>query len=143
MTANELDTKDLLLSRRLEHVTTDPFSFFYVDDYLPADLYQTLLDDYPADETYSYNDEGKMGFRSSEDPEAVARFCREHPAWQRLFDFFSSDAFLFDLRDTFAGPLREARPWSGRKPWVNCNRTDVPNNWLRYQLQEPVLTTFQ
>ena len=34
------DPEQLLLSRRLEHVSTDPFCFFYVDDYLPADLYQ-------------------------------------------------------------------------------------------------------
>ena len=33
--------------------------------------------------------------------------------------------------------------WPGRRPWYNANARPVPNNWLRYHFQEPVLTTFQ
>ena len=103
------DPEQLLLSRRLEHVTTDPFCFFYVDDYLPADLYQGLLASYPNESNYRFNAEGKMGFRSSEDPEAIERYCDTHPEWRQLIDFFGSDRFLADMRDVFAKPLVQAR----------------------------------
>ena len=138
-----LDPERLLLSKRLTHVTTDPFCFFYIDDYLPADLYQALLDNYPDSSNYRFNEEGKMGFRSSEDPEAIDRYCDANPDWREVTDFFGSDRFLADLRETFAGPLRQARGLAAYRPWVNCTRREVPRNWLRYQLQEPVRTTFQ
>jgi hypothetical protein len=137
------DPDRLLLSRRLVHVTAQPFCFFYVDDYLPDELYRALLASYPAESSYRYNDEGKMGFRSSEDQAAVDRWCDAHPPWRDLVDFFGSDAFLADLRRCFAEPLARARGWAGRRPWLNCTRRAVPENWLRYQLQEPVRTTIQ
>jgi len=143
MATPKLDESSLLLSKRLENVVTDPFCFFYVDDYLPSDLYESLLASFPEDSRYTYNQEGKMGFRSSEDPEAVERFAAAHPEWQRLVEFFGSDAFLYDARETLAEALVNARALSGRKPWVNCTRREVPNNWLRYLLQEPVRTTYQ
>ena len=31
----------------------------------------------------------------------------------------------------------------GRRPWYNSNARTIPNNWLRYQVQEPVTTTFE
>ena len=137
------DSEQLLLSRRLQHVSTDPFCFFYVDDYLPADLYQRLLESYPDQSNYRFNTEGKMGFRSSEDPEAVGRYCDAHPEWRGLIDFFGSDAFLADLRATVATPLVQARGWAGHRRWLNCTNRQVPGNPLRYWLQEPVRTTFQ
>jgi hypothetical protein len=140
----EFDTKRLLLSNRLADLSLDPFCFFCVDDYLPADLYEMLRGTYPAGSGYRANAEGKLGFRSSEDPEEVERFCDEHPAWARLFAFFRSDEFLEDARETLAEPLRRARRgWRGRRPWYNANTRPVPNHWLRYQVQEPVITTFQ
>jgi hypothetical protein len=138
-----LDPSQLLLSRRMDSINFEPFCFFYVDDYLPVDVYQTLLESYPEASNFRYNDEGKMGFRSSEDPEAVDRFCDGRPLWRQLVDFFGSDAFLNDARNTFLRPLVSARGWSGRRPWLNCTRRPVPSNWLRYQLQEPVRTTIQ
>lgn len=140
----ELDTKPLLLSSRLADLRLDPFCFFAVDDYLPADLYETLRGTYPDGPEYGANAEGKLGFRSSEDPGAVERFCEEQPAWAGLFAFFRSDEFLEDARETLAEPLRRARRgWPGRRPWYNANTRPIPNNWLRYQVQEPVTTTFQ
>ncbi len=137
------DEKSLLLSKRLENVVTDPFCFFYVDDYLPSDLYQSLLASFPDESHYTYNQEGKMGFRSSEDPDEVESFAAAHPEWQQLIEFFSSDDFVYDARETLAEALVNARGLLGRKPWYNCTRRRVSNNWLRYQLQEPVRTTYQ
>lgn len=140
----ELDTKPLLLSSRLARLSLDPFCFFSVDDYLPPDLYESLRASYPGGSEYSSNPEGKLGFRSSVDPEGLSRFCAAHPGWGRLFEFFRSDAFLEDLRTTLAEPLRRARRgWPGRRPWYNGNTRPIPNNWLRYQVQEPVTTTFE
>jgi hypothetical protein len=103
------DEKSLLLSKRLENVVTDPFCFFYVDDYLPSDLYQSLLASFPDESHYTYNQEGKMGFRSSEDPDEVESFAAAHPEWQQLIEFFSSDDFVYDARETLAEALVNAR----------------------------------
>jgi hypothetical protein len=140
----ELDTKPLLLSNRLGDLNLDPFCFFSVDDYLPQDLYEALRQSYPGGSEYSSNAEGKLGFRSSEDPEEVARFCKENPMWDSLFTFFRSDEFLDDACATLAEPLRRARPgWPGRRPWYNANTRPVPKHWLQYQYQEPVVTSYQ
>jgi len=140
----EIDTQQLLLSHRLGDLRVDPFCFFSVDDYLPVDLYESLRASYPDGPEYAANSEGKLGFRSSEDPDAVERFCDEHPTWARLFAFFRSDEFLEDARETLAEPLRRARRgWPGRRPWYNANTRPIPESWLRYQLQEPVTSTFQ
>lgn len=145
----EFDTEALLLSKRLACPGLDPFCFFQVDDYLPPDLYEELRASYPGGSDYSVNPyspnaEGKLGFRSSVDPAGLDRFCAAHPVWGRLFEFFRSDGFLEDLRGTLAEPLRRARPgWAGRRPWYNANTRGVPNSWLRYQVQEPVTTTFE
>lgn len=143
MTQASFDRESLLLSRRLGSLRLEPFCFFQVDDYLPEDLYAALLGSYPEGSEYDPDPDGKLGFRSSVDPAAVERFCNEHPLWRQLFDFFRSDAFLEDARRTLAEPLRRARGWAARRPWYNANLRPVPNNFLRYQLQEPVLTTFQ
>jgi hypothetical protein len=143
VTTAALDTQRLMISRRLEHVKHHPICFFYIDDYLPSDLYQSLHADYPKDVGYSYDQYGKMGFRSSETPDAVQRFCAEHPSWQKLIEFFSSDEFLDDVQRSFAPDLAEARGLAGRRRWINCNTREAPRSWLRYQLQEPVRTTFQ
>ena len=39
----EFDTKQLLLSNRLGDLSLDPFCFFCVDDYLPANLYDDVI----------------------------------------------------------------------------------------------------
>lgn len=134
---------DLLLSKRNVEVTEQPFCFFYVDDYLPPELYRSLLASFPEQGNYSHNVEGKLGFRSSEHTDAVERFCARHEDWKRLVDFFGSDAFLDDVRSTFARALVRARGWSGRKRWANFTGRAVSHNPLRYLLQEPVRTTFQ
>jgi hypothetical protein len=143
MATPKLDERSLLLSKRLENVVTDPFCYFAVDDYLPSDLYESLLASFPEDSRYTYNREGKMGFRSSEDPEAVEQFAATHPEWKQLVDFFGSDAFVYDARETLAKALVDARGLWGRKRWYNCTNREVPNNWLRYQLREPMRTTYQ
>lgn len=144
MAAPDFDTRQLLLSNRLDRLTLDPFCFFCVDNYLPSHFYETLLETYPAGAEYTPNPEGKLGFRSSIDTLAMERFCDLHPAWASLFEFFRSDVFLEDARRVLDEPLRRARPgWPGRRSWYNGNVRGVPRNLLRYQLQEPVTTTFQ
>lgn len=143
MATPKLDERSLLLSKRLEKRVTDPFCFFSVDDYLPSDFYESLLASFPEDSRYTYNPEGKLGFRSSEDPDAVEHFAAAHPEWKQLVDFFGSDAFVYDARETLSGALVDARGLSGRRRWYNCTHREIPNNWLRYQLQEPVRTTYQ
>ena len=143
METSKLDTKELLLSRRLEKIVLDPFCFFYVDDYLPTPLYESLRKSFPEESDYSSNHEGKMGFRSSENPEEVERFGATHPQWQALLDFFGSDEFVCDVQATLSEALIRASGLSGRRPWHNCTHRSVSNNPLRYLLREPMRTTHQ
>jgi hypothetical protein len=139
----EIDTERLLLSRRLGEVRSTPFCYFHIDDYLPDTLYRSLRESFPDESTYESDGSGKLGFRSSEEPDEFDRFCARHPEWQRLVDFFRSDAFVLDVRRALSPQLVSARNWKARRRWLNCGHDEIPTNRLRYMLEEPVRTTFQ
>ena len=141
--AIDIDTDRLLLSRRLGEVRTQPFCYFQIDDYLPDLLYRSLRDSFPDGSTYESDGSGKLGFRSSDEPDDFERFCERHPNWQRLLDFFRSDAFVLDVRRALSPSLVAARNWKGRRRWRNCSEAETPTSRLRYLLEEPVRTTFQ
>lgn len=42
-----LDTNALLLSKRVKEITYDPFCLFQASNYLPAEMYQALLESFP------------------------------------------------------------------------------------------------
>jgi len=137
------DPDQLLLSRRLNEIRTDPFCFFKIDDYLPEDLYGDLRESFPDGSTYSSDDSGKLGFRSSVESNDFDEFCEQHPAWKRLLAFFRSDAFVLDAGRLLAPAVVNARGWRGRRPWLNCSNVENPSSRLRYMFEEPVRTTFQ
>lgn len=140
---NDFETDQLLLSRRLGQVRTQPFCFFHIDDYLPDAFYRSLRESFPDGSTYESDGSGKLGFRSSEEPDDFEEFCGKHPDWQRLIDFFQSDAFVLDTRRALLPSLIAARDWKGRRPWRNCSTGEIPSSRLRYMLEEPVRSTFQ
>lgn len=138
-----LDPDQLLLSRRLGEVRTHPFCYFAIDDYLPDALYRSLRESFPDGSTYESDGSGKLGFRSSEEPDDFERFCEENRDWKQLLEFFRSDAFVVDAGRALAPSLVAARGWKGRRRWKNCSNTDSPTHRLHYVLEEPVRTTFQ
>jgi hypothetical protein len=139
----DFDSDQLLLSRRLDEIRTDPFCFFRIDDYLPEDLYRALRESFPDGSMRADDDSGKLGFRSSAEANDFDDFCEQHPAWKRLLVFFRSDAFVLDVGRVFAPSIVSARGWRGRRPWRNCSDGKIPSSRLRYMLEEPVKTTFQ
>jgi len=141
--APDLDPDTLLLSKRKLILHERPFCWFYVDDYLPVQLYETLAARFPHDGPYAANEEGKLGFRSSEAAADFDAFCDADPAWAALVAFFRSDAFVRDVHRRLRAPLVSTRPVVARKPWVNDTQRPVSNDPLRYLLREPVRTTFQ
>ena len=67
-TDSQFDPARPLLSRRELNIEYSPLCSFFVDDFLPAHIYEQLAATYPDSSAgdYSTNTEGKFGFRSSE-----------------------------------------------------------------------------
>ena len=140
---SEIKPDRLLLSRRLGEIRTKPFCFFHIDNYLPDALYESLRESFPDESTYDSDGSGKLGFRSSDEPDDFERFCAQNPDWQRLLDFFRSDEFVLDAGRTMAPSLIAARDWKARRRWHNYSEGEIPASRLSYLLEEPVRTTFQ
>lgn len=140
-----LDSTRLLLSQRELNIEYSPLCSFFIDDFLPADIYEQLAATYPDASAgdYSTNTEGKFGFRSSEVANEFDRFCATNPVWGELIDFFASDAFAADTQAALERALRAARGAAGLKPWRNYTRRPASNNPLHYWRSEPMKTTFQ
>ena len=47
-----LNTNSLRLSKRVTEITCDPFCLFQVNDYLPSDMYQALLETFPNEQWF-------------------------------------------------------------------------------------------
>ena len=43
----QIEPDQLLLSRRLGEIRTQPFCYFHIDDYLPDALYRSLRSSFP------------------------------------------------------------------------------------------------
>jgi len=139
-----IDPGRLQLSNRALALEHEPCCFFHVDDFLPSALYDALAASFPSEDApYRPNEEGKLGLRSSDAPDAFEAFCEAHPPWRELVDFLASDAFVLDLGRRLSAPLRRARGVAGRKRWRNDTGRPASNNPLRYALSEPVRATFQ
>lgn len=140
-----LEPASLFLSQRELNIEYEPLCSFFVDDYLPEDVYEQLYRSYPDAQAgdYSTNEEGKFGFRSSEVADEFEHFCDANPAWRELVDFFSSDAFTADAQSALDRALVDARGASGRKRWRNYTHRPVSNNPFHYWRSEPMKTTFQ
>lgn len=106
----------------------DPFPYFYVQDALPADVYQQLADEYP--ESYMMQD-GKEHFQ--------ARRYRQHefvegtvsPLWQQFTEYHNSLAFKNRLMWLFDQALKKYYPESV-DAWQNApvvqRHGDKPNS---------------
>lgn len=142
---SRLDPSALFLSNAKLHIDYEPMCTFCADDYLPADVYRELYATFPdeASVDYSANDEGKIGFRSSEVAGAFESFCEQNPLWGELVAILSSDAFAADVQRTLERGLVDARGALARRRWVNDTHRSASNNPLRYWLREPMKTTFQ
>jgi hypothetical protein len=119
--------EELLLTRRNVTLELEPFPYFYIDDYLPSDIFQAARQSFPIGEkTDRYNNK-KQVFSLHRNPEAVARFIAETDVWFDLTRFFDSERFISDLNRFLRPALRKARGLEGLRRWRRRDRqTLVP-----------------
>jgi len=112
----------LFLSKRKKVITNSPFYCCYVDDYLPDDIYQSCLNTFPSSEYFlsgkRRNEKRYIGSRHRID--AYRKFCQREPQWNRLIQFFKSQAFISDLFPLVQRGLFFNRGWRGLKSWKIC-----------------------
>jgi len=111
---DEVDYSSLLFSRRDVAAYEYPFFHGYIDNYLPEQVYQSLLQSFPEKTLHiNYGAENTLG----NDHPRLTDFWRASPFCQTLLDFFTSEKFLDDLRN-FIGPAAALeRGYSDRAHW--------------------------
>lgn len=130
----------LLLSRRSPVLHTDPFFFFEVDDFLPADVYQEALAAFPERPWFEQEIEGnKLRFSTRETPEVVARLTEEHSVWSKVLGWMQDPAFLADLYDLVREGLIASRGRLGSRPWA----FDPHEGVLQRLRRQPATTEFE
>lgn len=116
---------ELLVSTRRPTVTSEPFPYFCVDNYLPKDLYDALSRDWPAAElSQGTNRAGKTGFNSR--ARVFEEFLASSPQWARTVQALRSDEFIADLSGFLRPSLVQARGVGGYRAWRNAGRRGLP-----------------
>jgi Rps23 Pro-64 3,4-dihydroxylase Tpa1-like proline 4-hydroxylase len=134
------DADLLLLSNRLKDISYDPFCHFQIENYLPATMYQSLLESFPGQKWFTDKVEGdKNRLHSLYSSEVVRRFCRQYTAWQDFMDFLSSQLFLNDLYEFIRRGLIESRGFLNSRRWCDA----MTDNLLRQIIEQPVKMQFE
>lgn len=105
-TAPAMQTQDwkrsLLLTNRSAMMELDPFPYFCVDNYLPADLFEEARRQFPTTTARDQYGNLKQVFSPHRRTEDVKKFLAENKAWRDFISFFDPDEFIQGLR-TFPG----------------------------------------
>lgn len=80
----------------------DPFPYFCVDNYLPADLFEEARRQFPTTTARDQYGNLKQVFSPHRRTEDVKKFLAENKAWRDFISFFDPDEFIQGLR-TFPG----------------------------------------
>ena len=136
--ALEIHPQMLLLSSRVKHVTYHPFVLCSVDDYLPPEIYQALLEHFPNDEyfvgeVHDQKHSHKRFFTSERNPEVFQEFCGQNLLWRRFFECLSSREFSSDLYRLLRRGLIQSRGLSGLRSWRKAD--DRAAGWARFWTQ--------
>ena len=115
---------DLLISPKKPDITYDPFPYFYIDDYLPKDLYAALHEEFPSMTFFDGRnnvDRANRLRKMALNPrgERYAEFLASSPSWTKVIDALRSDAFLKDVEGLLRPALVQARGVAGRRGWWN------------------------
>ncbi len=134
---DEADYSSLLLSHRDVAAYEYPFFHGCIDNYLPDELYRSLLQSFPKETLrINYSAENTLG----SDHSRLTDFWRASPLCKNLLRFFTSATFLQDLR-------KFVTPAISRDP----DRTDQPewyyvNGWsgaTERRERKPIRVTFK
>ena len=136
------------LSERKFNVFSDPFVYGYVDDFLPAALYESLESHFPSPNTLSDLQQLHRGkqFRKYWRGDPVDELASVPEPWRQWIDFIYSDRFVDDCgrwsRDFLTPYRKTARDFSvfkllGNRPairnWkveLNCEFSMLPRDAL-------------
>ena len=121
-----------LLSEREFAIFRDPFVYGYVDDFLPAPLYQSLESHFPALDSFSEVKELHYGkqFYKIKMGDPVDGLANVSEAWRQWIDFIRSARFLDDCR-TWSREFLTAYRKPARDPsllWLLGDRPAL-SNW--------------
>ena len=127
----KLELNDVLLSKKDPRITTYPFPYFQMENFLPASFYQELLAQYPSTSMFDNRMlEGKRVMSA----EAQDKIVLSSPAWSALIERMSSQAFLDDLSSALRNALRATRGWLGSRRLINHPKdTSSTFDWLKGQ----------
>lgn len=108
-----------LVSNRSPVFHKDPFGYFVIDNYLPADFYAALLDQFPSPEWFQSETKtgNKRGFDTLRYLAKFNEFCAQSRPWGQLVEAYRHPAFMADLFKVVRPGLWDARGLKGLRPW--------------------------
>jgi len=100
---SELTFKDFLLSHRITSRVDKPFTIFECHDFFPRELYEQLVEEFPAEQLRHKMGPKDLRARIDQDAHSTEflNLISCSPAWSWVVDCFSSREFVSDLRRLF------------------------------------------
>jgi hypothetical protein len=134
---DEVDYSSLLFSHRDVAAYDYPFFHGAIDNYLPDQVYQSLLNSFPKETLHiNYSAENTLG---SDHPK-LRDFWRASPFCENLLRFFTSAIFLQDLKKFVTPTIHRDRGRSDQSEWYYVNGwSDVTEERER----KPIRVTFK
>jgi hypothetical protein len=111
---DEVDYSSLLFSHRDVAAYEYPFFHGCIDNYLPEQVYQSLLQSFPKETLrINYSAENTLG----SDDTRLRHFWRASPFCENLLRFFTSATFLQDLRKFVTPAIHRERGRNDQPDW--------------------------
>lgn len=134
-----------LLSKRQREVRQEPFRHFWVEDFLPADVYRALLETFPGEaDLVGYADASKhlnkRFLNSSHHSGQFQAFLARRPLWRALIDAFASAVVIDDFYQLVRRDLLRARGPGALRVWRG--QRGLRSGW-KGMLFEPVGMHFE
>ena len=133
----DLAIDDIKLSnKKTSFLVKKPFPFFCWDKFLPDDIYNELLNTWPANEYYNITIKGgKQAFQKSQ-KEKVEAFLYDNATWKKFISLLESQEFIDDVA-SFIKPLQYPyRPIVASKKWIlDCKKNSFPKNLFQNEVE--------
>ena len=118
-----LDVQSVLISHRITQIYENPFPLFYVDNFLPIEIYSQIVSSFPKPEQFAEGEkftDGKL-FLAKQD---YVKYAEEFPIFRKLEKVLNTDAFFVDLGKVCKNNVVKSRSkkfsgkWATRSnPW--------------------------
>jgi hypothetical protein len=140
--AEQLSLNDILLSKKKFTIQYHPYCHFVVDNFLPKEVYECLLKNFPSEDAFQYQADNKalLGTRYGE--EIFKTFSDEHDLWRKFLELMSSQEFIIDFQRTIKRGVISSRGWQGFSAWKlahTLSRKFIKNKWKRrFSFVQPI-----